>query len=86
MRGGGHAAGCGCRSRARSATFSLLARAHANQGKLARPWHGATVWIAADKLDSAGHYLRAIVLIGTRRPGAGPPVAAPRGLFQPISC
>lgn len=42
--------------------FSLLARALANQGKLdeARGW--CERWIAADKLDASGHYLRALVL------------------------
>jgi chemotaxis protein methyltransferase CheR len=43
-------------------TFSLLARALANQGKLtdARAW--CDRWVAADKLDASGHYLRAVVL------------------------
>jgi chemotaxis protein methyltransferase CheR len=43
-------------------TFSLMARALANQGKLndAKAW--CDRWVAADKLDASGHYLRAVVL------------------------
>ncbi len=42
--------------------FSLLTRALANQGQLseARAW--CDRWLAADKLDAAGHYLRAVIL------------------------
>ncbi|MCI0533843.1 MAG: tetratricopeptide repeat protein [Verrucomicrobiales bacterium] len=43
-------------------TFSLLARALANQGKLSDALAWCDRWVAADKLDSSGHYLRAIVL------------------------
>jgi chemotaxis protein methyltransferase CheR len=43
--------------------FSLLARALANQGKLADALTWCDRWIAADKLDPAGHYLRAVVLL-----------------------
>lgn len=43
--------------------FSLLARALANQGKLADALAWCDRWIAADKLDPAGHYLRAVVLL-----------------------
>src|SRR6185503_11392289 len=42
--------------------FSLLARALANQGKLADALAWCARWIANDKLDSSGHYLRAMVL------------------------
>ena len=42
--------------------FSLLARALANQGKLADALAWCDRWIATDKLNSAGHYLRAVVL------------------------
>ena len=42
--------------------FSLLARALANQGKLADALAWCDRWIGADKLDSSGHYLRAVVL------------------------
>lgn len=43
--------------------FSLLARALANQGKLSDALTWCDRWIAADKLDSAGHYLRAVILL-----------------------
>ncbi len=43
--------------------FSLLARALANQGELADALAWCERWIAADKLDPAGHYLRAVVLL-----------------------
>ena len=43
--------------------FSLLARALANQGRLAEALTWCDRGIAADKLDSAAHYLRAIVLL-----------------------
>jgi chemotaxis protein methyltransferase CheR len=43
-------------------TFSLLARALANQGKLSDALAWCDRWVAADKLDSSGHYLRAVVL------------------------
>jgi chemotaxis protein methyltransferase CheR len=43
--------------------FSLLARALANQGQLADAQAWCDRWIAADKLDPAGHYLRAVVLL-----------------------
>lgn len=42
--------------------FSLLARALANQGKLADALAWCDRWVAADKLDPSGHYLRAVVL------------------------
>ena len=50
--------------------FSLLARALANQGKLADALAWCDRWIAADKLNSSGHYLRAVVLqeIGDNEP------------------
>ena len=43
--------------------FSLLTRTLANQGKLDDALQWCDRWIAADKLDSAGHYLRAVVLL-----------------------
>jgi chemotaxis protein methyltransferase CheR len=43
--------------------FSLVARALANQGKLADALAWCDRWIAADKMDAAGHYLRAVVLL-----------------------
>src|ERR1700674_274668 len=43
--------------------FSLLARALANQGKLTDALAWCDRWITADKLDSAGHYLRAVILL-----------------------
>jgi chemotaxis protein methyltransferase CheR len=43
--------------------FSLLARALADQGRLAEALAWCDRWIEADKLDTAGHYLRAIVLL-----------------------
>jgi chemotaxis protein methyltransferase CheR len=42
--------------------FSLLARALANQGKLADALTWCDRWVAADKIDACGHYLRAVVL------------------------
>ena len=42
---------------------SLLARALANQGKLAEALMWCDRWIAADKLDATGYYLRAVVLL-----------------------
>jgi chemotaxis protein methyltransferase CheR len=43
-------------------TFSLLTRALANQGQLAGALNWCDRWVAADKLDASGHYLRAVVL------------------------
>lgn len=43
--------------------FSLLARALANQGRLADALTWCDRWIAADKLDSSAHYLRAVILL-----------------------
>jgi chemotaxis protein methyltransferase CheR len=45
------------------AALSLLARALANQGKLADALVWCERWIATDKLDAAGHYLHALVLL-----------------------
>ena len=42
---------------------SLLARALANQGRLAEALTWCDRWIVTDKLDPAGHYLRAGVLL-----------------------
>ena len=44
-------------------TFSLLARALANQGRLADALAWCDRWVAADKMDAAGHYVRAAVLL-----------------------
>jgi chemotaxis protein methyltransferase CheR len=41
----------------------LLARALANEGRLAEALAVCDRWIAADKVDAAGHYLRALVLL-----------------------
>ena len=43
--------------------FSLLARALANQGRLGEALAWCDRWIAVDKVDPAGHYLRAAVLL-----------------------
>lgn len=43
--------------------FSLLARALANLGRLADALTWCDRWIAADKLDSSAHYLRAVILL-----------------------
>jgi chemotaxis protein methyltransferase CheR len=43
--------------------FSLVARALANQGRLTDALSWCDRWIAADKMDAAGHYLRAVVLL-----------------------
>ena len=50
---------------------SLLARALANQGKLAEALAWCERWLAADKMDAAGHYLRAMILqeLGDRDEG-----------------
>lgn len=48
--------------------FSLLARALANQGQLAAALAWCERWIAADKLDAAGHYLRAVILLESGDP------------------
>jgi len=48
---------------AEPAEFSLLARSLANQGRLADALAWCDRWITADKMDSAGHYLRAVVLL-----------------------
>lgn len=45
------------------AEFPLLARALANQGRLADALAWCERWIGADKLEPAGHYLRAVVLL-----------------------
>lgn len=45
------------------AIFSLMARALANQGRLDDALVWCDRWIAADKLDIAGHYLRGMVLL-----------------------
>jgi chemotaxis protein methyltransferase CheR len=42
--------------------FSLLARALANQGRLTDALAWCDRWVAADKLNASGHYLRAVVL------------------------
>ena len=43
--------------------LSLLARALANQGRLADALAWCERWIVADKLDPAGYYLRAVILL-----------------------
>jgi chemotaxis protein methyltransferase CheR len=42
--------------------FSLLVRSLANQGKLDAAVVWCDRWLTADKLNSAGHYLRAVIL------------------------
>ena len=42
-------------------TYSLLARALANQGRLAEALRWCDRWVRTDKLDAAGHYLRAVI-------------------------
>jgi chemotaxis protein methyltransferase CheR len=48
--------------------FSLLARALANLGRLDDALTWCERWTAADKLDPAGHYLRALVLLEQGEP------------------
>jgi chemotaxis protein methyltransferase CheR len=43
--------------------FSVVARALANQGRLTEALACCDRWLAADKMDAAGHYLRAVVLL-----------------------
>ena len=59
--------------------FSTLARALANQGKLAEALIWCDRWIAAEKLNAAGHYLRAVVLLEQ-----GDPEQARRSLQRAI--
>jgi len=47
---------------ATSPTYSLLTRALANQGRLSEALAWCDRWIGEDKLDAAGHYLRAVIL------------------------
>ena len=53
---------CGDRQTA-PAALSLLTRALANQGRLADALTWCERWIAADKVDPAGHYLHAMVVL-----------------------
>ncbi len=46
-----------------SQAFSLLARALSNQGRLDQALAWCDRWTAVDKMDPAGHYLRAVVLL-----------------------
>ena len=62
-----------------SPEFSTLARALANQGKLAEALTWCDRWIAAEKLNAAGHYLRAVVLLEQ-----GDPEQARRSLQRAI--
>jgi chemotaxis protein methyltransferase CheR len=59
--------------------FSTLTRALANQGKLAEALTWCDRWIAAEKLNAAGHYLRAVVLLEQ-----GDPEQARRSLQRAI--
>jgi chemotaxis protein methyltransferase CheR len=59
--------------------FSTLARSLANQGKLAEALTWCDRWIAAEKLNAAGHYLRAVVLLEQ-----GDPEQARRSLQRAI--
>jgi chemotaxis protein methyltransferase CheR len=59
--------------------FSTLARALANQGQLAEALTWCDRWIAAEKLNAAGHYLRAVVLLEQ-----GDPEQARRSLQRAI--
>jgi chemotaxis protein methyltransferase CheR len=43
--------------------FAVVARALANQGRLTEALAWCDRWLAADKMDAAGHYLRAVVLL-----------------------
>ncbi|HVT04542.1 MAG TPA: CheR family methyltransferase [Thermoanaerobaculia bacterium] len=45
------------------AAYPLLARALANLGRLSEALAWCNRWIAGDKVDAAGHYLRAVVLL-----------------------
>lgn len=55
-------AACGDRQTT-PAALSLLTRALANQGRLADALTWCERWIAADKVDPAGHYLHAMVVL-----------------------
>jgi chemotaxis protein methyltransferase CheR len=47
---------------------SVLARALANLGQLGNALTWCERWIAADKMDSAGHYLHAVILLELAQP------------------
>lgn len=53
------------------AAMHLLAKIHANQGDLAVAQQWCAQAIAADRLDSAGHYLMAVLLLEQGQPEAG---------------
>lgn len=53
---------CDASALSNSKQISILTRALANQGKLTEALAWDDRWIAADKLDPAGHYLRAVIL------------------------
>jgi chemotaxis protein methyltransferase CheR len=59
--------------------YSTLARALANQGKLVEALTWCDRWVAAEKLNAAGHYLRAVVLLEQ-----GDPEQARRSLQKAI--
>lgn len=62
-----------------SLEFSTLARTLANQGKLTDALTWCDRWIAAEKLDTVGHYVRAVVLLEQ-----GDPEQARRSLQRAI--
>jgi chemotaxis protein methyltransferase CheR len=59
--------------------YSTLARALANQGNLVEALTWCDRWVAAEKLNAAGHYLRAVVLLEQ-----GDPEQARRSLQKAI--
>lgn len=59
--------------------FSLLAHALANHGQLAEALSWCDRWVAADKLDPAAHYLRAVVQLEQ-----GDPAQALRSLQRAV--
>ncbi|EDY15985.1 MCP methyltransferase, CheR-type with Tpr repeats [Chthoniobacter flavus Ellin428] len=52
----------GSRDSAEPRDFSLLARAFANQGRLREALAWCERWLKDEKLDTSGHYLRAMIL------------------------
>ncbi|UUZ77174.1 hypothetical protein LP414_07615 [Polaromonas sp. P1(28)-13] len=66
--------------------FSLLTRALANLGRLADALTWCDRWIAADKLDPATHYLRAVVLLEQGDFEQRAPRSSGRSISNPTLC
>jgi chemotaxis protein methyltransferase CheR len=60
--------------------FAHWARTHANRGELEQALVWCDRWVAADKLDSASHYVRGLILFEQERDGEAT-VALDRALY-----